>query len=259
VPSDSGERLFTDFIQTDASINPGNSGGPLVNLAGEVVGVNTAIISGAEGIGFAIPADRAGRVVEDLMRFGSLQPLWTGLRMVSLDRELARRYDLPLEKGVMVVRVYPGSPAEAAGFEMEDVILEIEGAPLSGREDVTTRLYSVALETPLAMTVWRRGRTLELKLRAERPPRGLGLGILRRIVGLEVGEVRDALEVRRVLSGSPAAERGLRPGDLVLAANAQRIDSLEDLGREVLRGIDRGGLLLVVQRGRRAYYLTFAL
>src|SRR3954471_24708886 len=112
VPSERGERLFTDFLQTDASINPGNSGGPLVNILGDVIGINSAIISGATGIGFAIPAARARRVIDDLLRFGELQPLWTGARLVTVDPELARRYGLgSVRRGALVLKVSPSSPA----------------------------------------------------------------------------------------------------------------------------------------------------
>ncbi len=259
VPGEGGERLFTDFLQTDASINPGNSGGPLVNLDGEVIGINTAIIAGAEGIGFAIPADRARRVVEDLQRFGSLQPLWTGLRLVSLQPELARRYDLPVDRGALVQKVYPGSPGERAGFREADIIVAVQGKPAGGREDVTTALFSVPAATAIPVTVWRAGSRIELLLAAEHPPRELGLRLLERGVGLVVDESRGRIVVSRVLRGSPADRRGLAAGDLLLAANGKIVRGLDELGREVLRALDRGGLLVVVQRGGRAYYLSFPL
>lgn len=259
VPSEAGERLFTDFLQTDASINPGNSGGPLVNVLGEVIGVNTAIISGASGIGFAIPADRARRVVEDLLRFGTLQPLWTGLRLLTVDAELARREDLPAPRGALVVRVWPGSPAAAAGIAEHDLITGVAGQPATSREDVTTALYSVSMGAPVALEVRRGERTLRLSLKPERPPRGRGLEVLEGSVGLTVAEAGNGLEVKSVAQGSEAAKRGLRPGDQVLGANGQRVATAEDLGREVLRGLDRGGLLLAVQRGRFVYNLDFPL
>ena len=109
VPSERGERLFTDFLQTDASINPGNSGGPLVNIGGDVIGINTRHHLGSDaGIGFAIPADRARRVVDDLLRFGELQPLWTGARLLSVDPELARRYGLTGAAGRPGAQGLPG-------------------------------------------------------------------------------------------------------------------------------------------------------
>ena len=259
VPSERGERLFTDFLQTDASINPGNSGGPLVNLAGEVIGINTAIISGAEGIGFAIPADRVRRVVADLLRFGELQPLWTGLKLLTLDPELAHRYGVAERRGVLVSRVFPDSPAAAAGLEENDVIVTAGGRALTAREDLTTAFYSLPAGTPLALEVHRGRRELTLSLTPERPPRGLGLEFLERGIGITVDRQHDALVIDRVLRGSPAAERGLAANDVVIAANGQRVTDPEALGREVLRGLERGGLLLMVQRGRYRYNLSFPL
>jgi serine protease Do len=253
------ETRFTDFLQTDASINPGNSGGPLVNLAGEVIGVNTAIISGANGIGFAIPADRARRVVDDLLRYGELQPLWTGLRLLSVSPLMVREYELEVDEGAYVHRVYPGSPAEAEGFEAGDVIVAIGGLPVGAREDVTTALYSAALGRRLDVEVMRAGARRRLRLSAERPPEGLGLDLLEQALGIDVEVAEGALMLTRVLPGGPAADRGLARGDLVLAANGRRLPDLATLGREVLRSLDRGGLLLMVQRGRYRYNLSFAL
>jgi len=259
VPSERGERIFTDFLQTDASINPGNSGGPLVNLAGEVIGINTAIISGAEGIGFAIPADRVRRVVADLLRFGELPPLWTGLKTLTLDPELAHRYGVAEERGVLVSRVFPDSPAAASGFEENDVIVTAGGRPLASREDLTTAFYSLPSGDPLALGVRRDGRELTLRLTPERPPEGLGLRFLERGIGIVVEHRHEVLRIDRVVPGSPAAERGLAAGDFVIAANGQRVRDPESLGREVLRGLERGGLLLMVQRGRYRYNLSFPL
>ncbi len=251
-----GETRFTDFLQTDASINPGNSGGPLVDLRGVVIGINTAIISGANGIGFAIPADRARRVVADLRRYGETRPLWSGLRLTTVDVALARAEDLPVERGARVDRVVPGSPAAAAGFAAGDVVVAIAGQPVAAREDVTTALYSAPPGDALPVAVRRGERRLTLSLAAERPPRGLGLELLERTVGLTVAASGGRLVVQRVAPGTPAAARGLRPGDAVLAANGQRVGEPAALGREVLRSFDRGSLFLVVQRGRFAYNLS---
>jgi serine protease Do len=259
VPSERGERLFTDFLQIDASINPGNSGGPLVNIAGDVIGINTAIIQGATGIGFAIPADRARRVVDDLLRFGELQPLWTGARLLSVDPELARRNGISSRRGALVFKIFPDSPAAQAGLQEKDVIVTAGGHPVASREDVTTALYTAAAGSPVELEVRRGDRTLRVSLRGVRPPQGLGLQVLQRDIGLSVDEVRGGLAIRQVTDGSPGDRRGLRPGDVILGANGQRTDSAEALGREILRGLDRGGVLLSVQRGRYVYTLDFAL
>jgi serine protease Do len=259
VPSERGERLFTDFLQIDASINPGNSGGPLVNILGDVIGINTAIISGASGIGFAIPADRARRVVDDLMRFGELRPLWTGARLLTVDAELARRYGLAERRGALVFKIYPDSPAAEAGLAEQDVIVAVDGKPVISREDVTTALYTAAAGAPLRLDVRRGDRSFKATLKSERPPEGLGLRFLERDLGLTVEEGNGRLVIRRVTEGSPADRRGLRAGDLILGANGQKLNSTEALGREVVRGVDRGGLLLAVGRGRYIYNLDFPL
>lgn len=259
VPAETGERLFTDFLQTDASINPGNSGGPLVNLDGDVIGINTAIVAGAEGIGFAIPADRVRRVVDDLLRYGSLQPIWTGLRLLSLDRELARRYDLPLERGAIVEQVHPGSPAARSGFRASDVLLEVGDRKVSSKADVMTSVYSVAVGSRVPIKVWRDGSQRDLELLIESPPTDLGLSHLEAQIGLFVEALEGRLTIVGVRRGSTADRKGLERGDLVLKANGQLVETAEELALEVLRALDRGGLLLVVRRGRRSYYLSFRL
>src|SRR6185369_6461693 len=170
VPSERGERVFTDFLQTDASINPGNSGGPLVNILGEVVGINTAIIQGASGIGFAIPADRARRVVDDLLRYGELRALWTGARLLTVDAELAQRSELPVRRGAMVFKIYPDSPAVAAGLHEEDVIVAVNGHPVTAREDVATAIYTAPAGTALELEVRRGDKTVKVSLKAVTPP-----------------------------------------------------------------------------------------
>ncbi len=256
----SGRRaLFTDFLQTDASINPGNSGGPLVNLDGQVIGINTAIIQGASGIGFAIPADRAQRVVDDLLRFGELQPLWLGMRLVTIDPELAAREGYPVAHGVLVDRVDDGSPASRAGIVAGDLLTAVDGRPVTSREDLSTAYYSVPPSTSLLLELRRGKETLKFAVAAIRPPVGMGLRILERAVGLRIELERGRLVVVGVAQGSAGFERGLEPGDVVLGANGNEVADPEALGREVLRGYDRGGLLLVVQRGRFAYNLSFPL
>ncbi len=259
VPSQSGERFYTDFLQLDASINPGNSGGPLVNIQGEVIGVNTAIVSGANGIGFAIPADRVRRVVDDLLRYGQLQPLWTGLRLVTVDPEIAQRIDLPVVRGALVYRIYPGSPAAQAGLAENDVLVAAQGQPVTAREDISTTIYSVPAGTPITLEVRRGERTVQATLRPVQPPRGLGLQILEEQVGLTVSETRGAVVVERVARGSVADRARLAPGDILLGVNGRKFAGLEELGAEVLRGYDRGGFPLAVQRGRYVYSLEFPL
>src|SRR5205814_1207275 len=116
VPSKEEGRTFTDFIQTDASINPGNSGGPLLNIEGRVVGINTAILGNAQGIGFAIPVDRARKVIQDLLRYGQVHSAWIGAVTNTITPEEAKRLAIRATRGAMISRIFAGSPAQSAGL-----------------------------------------------------------------------------------------------------------------------------------------------
>lgn len=259
VQSESGASFYTDFLQTDASINPGNSGGPLVNLEGEVIGINTAIVAGADGIGFAIPAIRAQRIVDELLRYGELQPVWIGWRLRTLDPELARRAGISASEGVLIEKVFERSPAAAAGLGPGDVITEVGGQPVSTREQVYTRYYSRPPATPLPVVVERGEETHRVQVAAARPEEGLGLRLFERELGLRLEPTRRGLVVSSADPAGAAAARGIRRGDLVLSVNAQAVNSLDVLDSEMLRALERGGLTLEVGRGRYAYILTFRL
>src|SRR5206468_9301650 len=125
VPSKEEGRTFTDFIQTDASINPGNSGGPLLNIEGKVIGINVAIYANAQGIGFAIPVDRARKVIQDLLRYGQVHSAWIGAVTATLTPEEAKRIGTRVPRGALVARVFGGSPAQAAGLKPGDVITSV--------------------------------------------------------------------------------------------------------------------------------------
>ncbi|MCL6450646.1 MAG: trypsin-like peptidase domain-containing protein [Acetobacteraceae bacterium] len=142
VPGSDGSRIMEDLIQTDASINPGNSGGPLVNLRGEVVGINTAKVSGAEGLGFAIPINLARPIVEDVIEHGRFLRPWLGVSVV--DRETAAYYDeeIKVERGVLLVRVAEGGPAERAGLKEGDILLEVGGRKVDSIADLRRALFA---------------------------------------------------------------------------------------------------------------------
>src|ERR1051326_6902531 len=138
VPSKEEGRTFTDFLQTDASINPGNSGGPLLNIEGRVIGINVMILATGQGIGFAIPVDRAKKVVQDILRYGQVHSAWIGAVTATLTPEEAKRHGLRASKGAIVARVFADSPAAAAGLRAGDVITSVENKPVDSREAFTT-------------------------------------------------------------------------------------------------------------------------
>src|SRR3990167_818758 len=153
-----GAGPYDNFIQTDASINPGNSGGPLFNLAGEVVGINTAIIASGQGIGFAIPINMAKDLLSQLEEKGKVTRGWLGVAVQDITPELAKSFNLPDEKGALISNVFPNSPAEKAGLKSGDIILSYNGKPI----ETAHALPILVAETPAKQTVpvdiWRNGR-----------------------------------------------------------------------------------------------------
>lgn len=257
VKGESG-RNYSDFIQTDAAINPGNSGGALVNVLGELIGVNTAIVGGANTIGFAIPVDRAKRIADDLLRFGKVKPVWIGLRGTTVTTDANRFSAKGL--GLKVRSVYPSSPAEQAGLEPGDLVVSAEGSPVESREDLDTALANAGPGRALDLKVRRGEKERTVTVKTARAPEDLGLELLRREIGLSVAESRrGGLTVSSVARDSAADQKGIERGDLLLAVNGQKVANVEQL-RTVLEGsFNRSGLVLVVGRGAYAYTLTFAL
>src|SRR5467141_926103 len=171
--ADVGIATYENFIQTDASINPGNSGGPLVNLRGEVIGINTAIVATGQGIGFAIPANMVKRVTAQLIDRGRVQRGWIGVALQPMSAELAQAMGRPDPKGAIVARVYPGSPAEAAGLAQNDVIVAFDGAPVEDYHHLQRMSSEAEVGRRVKVDLVRRRekKTVEMKV-AEAPDSG---------------------------------------------------------------------------------------
>jgi len=255
------QRVYHGFLQTDASINPGNSGGPLLNAEGALVGINTAVYSEAQGIGFAIPIDDARRVVRELIDHGEVSPVWLGLELQDLDTGLVAALSLPAGSGgALVRRVREGSPADAADVRRGDVLSRVDGKTLSSARDFFERLERTTDGQSLALRLWRDGRWLERPVRAERLPEGFSELLAAELMGLDLEPVSGGgYGVTRVRAGSGADQIGLRPGDRVLAIGGRALEGDEALRRSVLalRGLDRA--LLVVARGNGRYHVALPL
>src|SRR6266571_5329645 len=171
--ADVGIATYENFIQTDASINPGNSGGPLVNLRGEVIGINTAIVATGQGIGFAIPANMVKRVTAQLIDRGRVQRGWIGVALQPMSAELAQAMGLSDTRGAIVARVYPGSPAETAGLAQNDVIVSFDGAPVEDYHHLQRMSSEAEVGRKVKVDLVRRRekKTVELKV-AEAPDTG---------------------------------------------------------------------------------------
>jgi serine protease Do len=250
------EQVFDDFLQTDAAINPGNSGGPLLNLDGDVIGINSAMLASAQGIGFAIPADKVRRIVAELKSFGKLRPAWVGLEAVPLAPAVARKLGWERTHGVLVARVQAGSPAAVAGVRAGDVVTDVTGSPVEDVGDLDARLRGYPARTSFALGVFRGGHELTLTVTPEKFPATLVDALGWERLGLKVSTARGGLVVVGVRRGSQAAQSGLQPGDLVTRLNNEPVASLEAF-RDGLMSSQGRGVLLSVRRGAFTYPLGF--
>src|SRR5438067_9465176 len=207
VPSKEEGRTFTDFIQTDASINPGNSGGPLLNIEGKVVGINTAIYANAQGIGFAIPVDRARKVIQDLLRYGQVHSAWIGAVTNTITPEEAKRLAIRASRGAIISRIFAGSPAQSAGLRPGDVITAVDAKPVDSREAFATFTSTIPSGQPVQLTVLRENAPRSITIKPAEPPHDLGLRILWEIAGLKATDSRGVV-IDQVASGSRSANIG---------------------------------------------------
>ncbi len=262
-------NAYENFIQTDASINPGNSGGALVNLKGELVGINSQIVSRTGtnvGIGFAIPSNQARYVLNEIIAHGSVERGRIGIGGQNVTPELAKAFGLPAARGAVITQVVPDSPAAKAGLKAEDIILEADGREVRDFDQLRNLIG-----------LHRVGDRVELKVLRDGKPRGVtvvagknteqaaaGAKLHPRLAGAlfapvdentapEQGDVRGVV-VQRIQPRSPAARLGLRQGDIIIGVNRQRIAGMKDF--EKLAGADQKELLLHVRRGNNAFFIV---
>lgn len=261
------EKGYEDFIQTDASINRGNSGGALVNLRGELVGVNTAIIGpsgGSVGIGFAIPVNMARQLTDQIIEYGEVRRGRLGVVVQPLTPELAEALEVDAKSGAVISRVMPGSAAAAADLHERDVIVSVDGREISDASELRNVIGLFRPGDELEITYLREGGryTKRIRIRSIEPEIGQGLQISKRFEGARLADVDDSpdaqgrrgVRVVEVGAGSPAWRSGLRQGDLILSVNKRPIYSLQDVEQAVSK--DTGTLLLTIGRGDSALLLV---
>lgn len=265
---------FDNFLQTDASINPGNSGGPLLNMAGQVVGINTAIIASGQGIGFAIPSNMAAKIIDQIKEGKKISRGWIGVTIQDVDENIAKALKLKDEKGALVGSVLENEPAQKAGIQDGDVILSVDGKNI---EDSAALLRAIADKAPgskAVLQVWRNGKTMDITVTlGERKPMGNDGRSAKgqkqqdsRELGISVRPLRqaerkqlkiagdDGLMITSVDPDKPAAEADLRQGDVILKANQEPVASAADLNKIVKeKGLERGAIMLQIMRGGETY------
>ena len=254
---------YEDFIQTDASINPGNSGGALVDLAGGLVGINTAIFApagGNVGIGFAIPSNTVQPVLAQLIAHGEVRRGYLGIAIQALAPELAEAFGVDGREGVLVAEVAPDSPAEQAGLESGDILTQLDGRAIRKPEDFHGQSAVIFAGEELDIEVLREGQPRQMQILAanEDLEKVRGAQIHALLKGTELQNFRDQDElgagvlVTGVQPDSPARRAGLRPGDLIVEANRQGVRNTADL-REGARRVSGRMLLQIYRSGRFGY------
>ena len=256
-----GKTRYENFIQTDASINPGNSGGALVNLRGELVGINTAILSpgggGNVGIGFAIPANMARSVMQQLIEHGEVRRGVLGVGIQTVNAELAEAFDLERDSGVVITRVHEGSSADQAGLQPGDVVTAVNGDPVKKAQQLQNKVGLSPVGEEIDLRILRDGEEQTVTAEISQPETGSTIGggdISRHLAGAQLrnlapGETsgtRQGVVVAEVERGSRAWRARLRPGDVILRANRQPASNLESL-RAAVDDPD-GALMLKVNR-----------
>ncbi|MFQ5645355.1 MAG: DegQ family serine endoprotease [bacterium] len=262
---------YENFIQTDASINPGNSGGPLINLKGEVVGINTAITSGAQGIGFAIPVNMARNIMEQLLTTGKVVRGWMGIAIQKVTESLAKQFNVPEESGVLVGQVFKGDPADKAGMKAGDIILEFGGQKVHTPAELSRLAAGTKPETVVKVEILRDGKpkTITITMGQQKESREAAQEKTNRF-GFSLQEITPELAkkfevkegegmlVTSVETGSPAEEAGLIPGDLIIQLNRNPLSDVESLNKAmekvkpedsimVLRKRDKSSLFVVIK------------
>ena len=268
-----GSGPYDDFVQTDASINPGNSGGPLINMNGEVIGINTAIVASGQGIGFAIPINMAKDIIAQLKSKGEVTRGWMGVGIQDLTPELAEYYKVKGETGVLVTQIFEGDPADKAGIKANDIITAVNGEPVTSSRELSRRIAALGVGQKAKITIMRDGRektvTVETAKRQEEQTLaskesesddklGLSLQSLEPDMAARLGydEAEKGVLVTGVESGSKADKAGVQQGDLVKEINRKPVAGMEEF-RKQLNQVKKGDpIMLLLKRGQSGFIVA---
>jgi serine protease Do len=265
-----GSGPYDNFLQTDAPINPGNSGGPLINLKGEVIGINTAIVATGQGIGFAIPSNMAKRVLSQLKDKGKVVRGWIGVSIQNITPEIAEVFKLKEPRGALVGDVVPGSPAEAGGIQRGDVIIAFDGKDIKDASDLPRIVAETPLKKTVAVKVIREATEVEIKVTVaemeEEKVASQRQKVSDQDLGMTVDEVssqwmkefnlkdRQGVVIIEVAPGSPAEEANLQVGDVIKEVGRRPIRRLKDYQEAMAKAQKSRSVLLFVSRGGQTFY-----
>lgn len=266
-----GSGPYDNFLQTDAPINPGNSGGPLINLSGEVIGINSAIIQSGQGIGFAIPSNMAKKIVPPLKEKGKVTRGWIGISVQSMTPEIAQALGLKEAQGSLVGEVVPGGPADAAGIKRGDVIVSFDGKEIKKIGDLPMLVADTPAGKTAEVKVIRNSKELTLMVKVAEMPTGKipvpgrpsseGLGLtVSNITPQIMNELRlrdkSGVAVVEVQPGSLAEDAGIQAGDLIKEVNRIPVKNSNDYDSAIKKSAANKPLLLLIKRGAQTFYVT---
>jgi serine protease Do len=267
-----GSGPYDDFIQTDASINPGNSGGPLINMKGQVIGINTAIIAGGNGIGFAIPANMAKGVIKQLKNEGAVTRGWLGVGIQNISDEMAEYYGIKDKNGVLVSQIFPGDPADRAGIRTKDIITEVNGKKIKTSRELTRIIAAFHVGQMVDISVLRDGKEKTFKVKiAKRQEEKLAAREnpheAQEAFGIQVSnltpEIAQKFNIREtkgvvvtdVLSDSQGDKEGLQVGDIIKEINHKSINTVNDYEDSVQKVKKDGAVIMLVKRANSGFFV----
>jgi Do/DeqQ family serine protease len=262
------DRVYHDFIQTDASINPGNSGGPLLNINGDLIGINTAIYAKAQGIGFAIPINTAKRIVADLIRFGEVIPAWIGITVQDVDDKLAQYMGLKNRKGAIVAGVEAKSPAADADILDGDLLVSIGNRSIGSSREYQTVIKGYAAGDSLKIGLIRKNEKKEVILKTRVFPDEQALDLAYRLMGIRLknispenqysikGRSPEGVMISTVAPRSYLAKIGARKGDIIRQLDEVKIRNLSDFKKAIVKYRKKSSVVLLLHRGDQGYYIT---
>lgn len=268
-----GSGPYDDFIQTDASINPGNSGGPLIDMQGEVVGINTAIVASGQGIGFAIPINMASEIIAQLKTKGEVTRGWMGVGIQDLTPELADYYNVDTEAGVLVTHVFEGDPADQAGIQVNDIIIAVNDEPVDSSRELSRRIAGLGVGEKAEITILRDGKKKSIAIttakrmdepvqaRREEPDSDDKLGLSVQNLTADIAERlgfepdETGVIVTGVQDESKAQEAGIQQGDLIKEVNRNSVDNIEEFRKE-LGKIEKGETIQLLMKRRQAGFVV---
>lgn len=267
-----GTGTYEDFIQTDASINPGNSGGPLINIDGEVVGINAMIIQPGTGIGFAIPINMAKQILNDLIKQGKVVRPWLGISVQDLTPEMAEQFQVKEKEGVLVAQIHPGTGAEKAGLTSGDIIKSVDDKTIKNVNELIKEIQKKKVGQKVKLSVVRDGKPMTIEITTSAmpdKPEAMKEKEIEDKLGARVQELTPQLAVRYRISseikrgvvvisveeGSPADELGLQEGDVILEINRKKIETIKDFEKAIKDiNLDKGIVFRLHRRGNTFYH-----